>query len=317
MIEVSGNMPAAMVDMMKMVEQLSEEFRPRQLPQHPCQPDQERTRCTSAQCLLMSGPLSPACMQMLRDVAPMEPSPSPEPFIGGADFSVVVESSNGVLRETDIHFPRHSGGMSIPPEVLNMMNAVLPFDLGAIFEMPFQRQAKANIAQAEEEEAGGHPCEMEIFQCTAAGPLGRDELTDCLIANYEQLSSHCKCFVHHLVPEQKIQAHQSSSAPHVRAIPIGIEPVRTVEIDVIEIDLVRRPRHSFACILFMPLMLFATILLVRRCCIRFAKPKPEFAAVVLSKPATIKTATEPLVWVPPLTAPLVMVDVGKQALPTK
>jgi len=209
----------------------------------------------------------------------------------------------------------------IPPQILQMMSTVMPQGVAEMFGlMSRQGPPKTMATPPEPEEEESEPCTEEVAQCASMHRTSerdasfRDIITKCLIVNYEMLSPHCKCFVHHLAPSaQNMQVPQPAMAPPVRSIRIEAKPVDVLELEIVEY----RPRraHGMACILFMPLLFLAAILLVRRCCARCVK-KPEFAVVVPPEPTMIKnvkSSTAPLVWAAPLTTPLVTVQVGKAA----
>lgn len=287
-IEISpDSLPPVMLEIMSMMQGLTQQHRPQIAPRNPCDEDMRRTNCDCARCLTESvataGPLSPNCMRLLgpRDmpVFMLEPSPSPAPmFFADAEIDVSFEDDAGHEFAAEIITSR--GGA--PPELLRMIDALMPVGMReTIRQRPI------------EEPEPSHPCQSEIMHCP------QNDVTACLVANYALLSPRCQCFVHRFVPTEQLQAiSKPAPPPVVRVIGDGSvtsgSPLQYAI--VLETDHPHRP-HALACMLFAPLMLFATILLVRRCCIR-CRAAPQFVAVVPPESATTIKAIEPLVWDP-------------------
>ena len=93
-----------------------------------------------------------------------------------------------------------------------------------------------------------------------------------------------------------VQVMDSSAALKERMPAASAEPtLRTVQ-TILEPP-PPRPMAHVTCMLFMPLMMIALALLIRRCCLCCLERKPVFAAIVPPEQATINTV-QPLICVP-------------------
>lgn len=82
----------------------------------------------------------------------------------------------------------------------------------------------ADVAAARKATTSSHPCAEEIFSCRmATGSSATADIKQCLLANFEQLSANCKCFVHQVEGEKVERALPASAkaaaAPIVHSAP--------------------------------------------------------------------------------------------------
>lgn len=290
-VEISLGMPAAVMDMMSMMEGLAEQVESRRPPPaNPCLKDIEELQCSSASCLLANLPsLSPSCAMLLKG-RQADPSPLPVPAsisqLMGLPMGMMVEefiSSPGGFEVVE-SFPQ--GG--IPAEFGALLGA-LPVKFAQFFGDVREQPPPTRLPEASE-----HPCRAEVERCIAEVGEGSSALRSCLNTHMDDpgFSSHCKCFLR--------QTDSTRSAPEAPEAP----SMRVVAFTTADEFPPPPPhmRHAL-CMFFMPAFIVVFALFLRRCCLCLCSSKPQFAAVVPPEQATIKTV-EPLLCVAVKEVPL-------------
>lgn len=255
---------------------------------NPCEEDMVRLGCDCARCLTSKAALlSPACARLV--MAPV-PSPMPQPmkdpltFLGG--FAEHVEMGDQNNFEISIEVIEGDGVDEMSNPAFELMRALAPEFLNVM--MPEPRPTAPQVV------ASSHPCAAEVGQCVRdTGSTTRSVIESCLSSHYADLSPTCKCFMH------QMESSDSSSAIKQLEPPAAAVPAfRTVHTRGVVsapeyVELSVEPMQHVSCMLFMPLMVVAIALLVRRCC---CAPKPVFAAVV--PPEQAFNTVQPLLCVP-------------------
>lgn len=304
MLELSPISSDGLADIMNMVNQLTMSMpsAPMPMPRNPCAQDMERLGCASAPCLVANlARLSDQCARLV--VAP-SPSPvtvshpmmDPLALFGGLaeriemgrpemDVEISVEDADD---EWEVASSSFGGSIGFPPE-FNALLQTLPIEVATMFTdvaMPIARPRPPPPAAVH---ANAHPCAAEVAQCTKeTGSTGRSAIETCLLAHYDELNPSCKCFMHQVMDSSsalKARAPAATAAPALRTVPNIVEQPPT------------EPMAHVTCMLFMPLMVIAIALLIRRCCLCCFERKPVFAAIVPPEQATINTV-QPLICVP-------------------
>jgi len=305
-----GTMPSGLFSIMSMMEDMAKAIdadtrREQVAPlKNPCAQEQVALGCKSASCLKMNLPkLSPECAKLVGGhLATAEPSPSPMPKTMTSTIHMRMPMFDPFFGEDTFGRVMGGGFMNQPSDLMNLL-------LGGISRsMPATTMRQEVHFRPEPSPApkpSAHPCEKEVARCASEIPSSnRDAIQQCLIAHYEQLSSHCKCFLHQVLPAEDKKllpfGPPPMAEPAMRVVVgtdhnFGMVPFQTA-------DEFERLHHSHAgqhivCMLLIPLMMLAFALLVRRCCLACFATKPQFAAVVPPEPTTIKTV-EPLLAVP-------------------
>jgi len=322
--EMSPIATSELNDVLNMANQLMAEFEAKDTrvvkPQNPCEQDMERLECGSAKCLLASdvSQLSPPCALL---VTANKPSLESAPSRTITRFS----SDDGVVAETEvfeIHMPEDNE-VSILTTISDDNTGAIDFlrdmtlpppDLAGIFEAFLSNLVPDVRPSAPPAALGSHPCAAEMNQCIREGvSQDRTSMEQCLLVHYEDLSPTCKCFLHEIDDSSQTMAAVKQHTPPAAAAPV-VMTVPTV--DEVKIELVppHEPMRHISCMLFMPLMVVAIALLVRRCCLCCYQQKPIFAAVVPPEKATINTV-QPLLCVP--IAPPLKADEEPVQVPAK
>lgn len=307
-------------------------------PTNPCLEDMRRLRCTDSICLKRAADdLAPDCAAFLLGAPEASPAPEasdmrsllnelargPTPTravpsmpsrvaTGGSplgpsgfytmmssDSSGVVHRSSGTIGPMGMTM-RSTGPMATSGPMLEF-TSFLPPELrqllgGGIFEI----EEEEDGAEEEEEGPPMHPCAREIGACQrgAASPTGREALEHCLVEHFEQLSSECKCFVHHVVGSRpptaaaaiakppvlpavamaKATVAPSASKPVVVAVPLS----KPAHDGAIELMLVRgtpptvtelHPLHRLSCLFLFSAILLVSIMLGRACVLACFPPR--------------------------------------------
>lgn len=272
------------------------------LPKNPCAQEQLALGCKDASCLKKNlSTLSSACANLIvghgANAHHSEPSPSPTPQRAFGSL-LSFEPFEDVVRVT----PDFTSWASSPPT--DLMNLLLSNIAG---NMPtvFVRQAPRTAVPAPSPvpKPSGHPCENEVGQCAReSSSTSREAIEMCLIKHYDELSSNCKCFLHQVLPPEAKKLLPSGpppiTEPAMRVV-VGTGGGFAMPAPEMQYEWVHRGHvgQHVVCMLFMPLMILALALLIRRCCLACFAPKPQFAAVVPPEPTLIKTV-EPLLAVP-------------------
>lgn len=239
----------------------------RPAPAHPCEADQVRLGCRSADCLVAKQEeLSSECHQFLENMTPM-PSPAPAVRFDLEDW----HEWNG-------------GGMPMME-----ISTGMPAEFAPLLQMMFGMPPPP---KPEPPPPSTHPCDREVQLCTEeTHSTARPALQSCLVAHFDELSPSCKCLLHHLLGD-KLEGRPAPVSETV--IDVIVEPVPPPP-----------PRmHHAVCFLVSPLIFMCLAFLIARCCIRACITKPRFAAVVPPETVVIKTVpgvehhVEPLIAAP-------------------
>lgn len=299
-------------DLFSMVERLQQEQTQqlqqlqRRAPTHPCENDQMRFRClgssATVSCLKSHlKELSPTCTTYL--LASAEPEPSPSPMaVGTVMHSFTDENGQWHTEKTNMNSRE---GRKVAGEIEEMMGAFMPDLFRGLFNEPKRQPSRSSVPPAPRagKPNNAHPCEKEVNQCKAelGGNPAREQLQQCLVSHYAQLSSDCKCFLHQVMGgelEKQVPAAKSTAGPHMRTVATTGAPraVPVYEQEYVEYVAYapHKPSHKLTCALFMTLFVISVWLVLYRVCRCCCAPKPKFAAVV---PPTqpVKMSIEPLV----------------------
>uniref|UniRef100_A0A7S4B471 Uncharacterized protein n=3 Tax=Chrysotila carterae TaxID=13221 RepID=A0A7S4B471_CHRCT len=290
---------------------------------HPCEEDLRRLECDGASCLSQLGAsaLSPDCARLIFSEEPPRPTPQPmlvpmpspmpmpqmmrsplDLFSGLAqrfvnsrpEMEVEISVQDGEGNEWQLSGSPPFSASLLPPEISRIFSE-FPIGFAGLFAEPMRPQM---AMAAERASASDHPCAAEMERCRTDhdGTTDRLVIQQCLIEHLDDLSPQCSCFVHQMAPASELAQGRSAAAPVVHALPERVE--RVVRITPMGMDMPHEHHMQHAsCMLFMPLLVLAIALLVRRCLVLCFPSKPVFAAVVPPAASTINTV-EPLTCIP-------------------
>lgn len=187
---------------------------------NPCAEDQRRLSCSDSACLRRSAEtLAPACAALL--LGSPEPSAFPErrPPTG---FFTMLSSADGEVRRVSGPI---AGRLDGPDEMrMPALASIIPPDFLGLLGL---RQSLLEEEEEDEVEEGPaqHPCAREVSACIReTGNTRRDTIEACLVKHLAQLSSECKCFVHHVaehkLPPAAAQPRVPARAP--TAVPTAV-----------------------------------------------------------------------------------------------
>lgn len=281
-------------------------------PTNPCAQDLARLRCADSACLKRSADsLAPACAAFL--LGAPQPSPAPEPRVVGAVSSVraapeprpVNSGMSGYFSITrtgpDGRIERTSGPISMPLSSSAMMAPIMPFAPGLLRALgfdPFDEEA----VEEEEDDEPAHPCAREVPLCIReTHSEASAAITDCLIKHFEQLSSECKCFVHHMkqrtTAAPSAAAASSSSSPTVRTVAApGARASVVVTLASEEEGPSHRPYHRLSCLFFFTALFVVAFLLARACVLTLCGSSKQAVrrVVVVPPPEQKRVTTTPM-----------------------
>jgi len=318
MFEMSAIASSDLADILNMANKLMEGMEANTLravaPKNPCEQDMARLNCASAKCLAAKvTQLSPGCARLV-----IAPSPSPDPMmeriLDAGDLVEIFEI--GMPEAIEVSFTDVDGGELFNP-ALEFFRTLTP-ELAGMF-VPSSAKAPPTISSPQAVPSS-HPCAAEVSQCVReTGSKVRSVIERCLVAHYDELSTTCKCFVHETNDSPEALAALKQRMPPAAAAPtvMTVTPAMTrphwseEHFTVHQIAPGTEPMRHISCMLFMPLMVVAIALLVRRCCLFCCHQKPIFAAVVPPEQATINTV-QPLICVP-IAPPLKPEEMVKEA----
>lgn len=273
-----GMMPEPLSVMMSMMEELSAQTEVRRpMPRNPCAEDQQRLQCSSAACLMSNlASLSPQCAALLKG---RQAEPSPAPTMAYPHLEFFAE----IMQEPDFEMTVEASSPNALPAEFGALLDVLPAELAQFFAAPPMTPSPRAAPQPASDVAE-HPCKAEVERCISEEvDTSNAGIHACLEKHLDDpgFSSKCKCFLHQM--DSTSRKSRPSVGPSVRVVAVTDEyhphPMR----------------HAF-CMIFMPMLVITLAVMLRRCCLCFCTPKPQFAAVVPPEQATIKTV-EPLIFV--------------------
>lgn len=169
--------------------------------------------------------------------------------------------------------------------------------------------------EQEEEEVAQHPCAREVNACVReTGSDSRSAIEGCLVKHLTELSTECKCFVHHITNGIVNAAPAAVATPVAVARPVAIgtvtaRPGAEVEVVIADGRIAPHPVHSLTC-LFVFTGLFLLSFLVMRSLVTLLCCRGRARTVVVVPPeeARIKTVgTTPPMLISELTTKPVQV----------
>lgn len=291
--------------------QLKEQLNPRPTPKplaNPCAEDIARLHCADAACLMRSAEsLAPQCADML--LSKPEPSPAPMNVVrnsmhsssapSSGYFTVMTSGSDGRVERISGSLPSFSTRSVRVPDVammpgLGSMLSMLPPELASMVSSSMTLEAEEE--QEEEEEVAQHPCAREVNACVReTGCDSRSAIEGCLVKHFTELSTECKCFVHHITNGRVNAAPAAVATPVAVARPVAIgtvtaRPDAEVEVVIADGGIAPHPVHSLTC-LFVFTGLFLLSFLVMRSLVTLLCCRGRARTVVVVPPeeARIKT----------------------------
>lgn len=261
-------------------------------------------------------------------------APRPVPLARSASpvgfFSVTTSDGDGHVREVHSEVDLSARGASLLPPgleellpipMLSILGQAMPMPSAAADEHPRVAVAPSSsssgpmammmsLLRAAEEDADlelvvdaaprpappQHPCAAYIPACAReAHSNARADIEACLVRHLDQLSSECKCFVHHTVPAaaqpQQAAAADAQSSPTVAVV---AESGAADSGAATEGDEMRHahPLHRLSCLFVFSAVFLTTMMLVRACvlaCVGKGGAAPRRVIVVPPEaPAPIK-----------------------------
>jgi len=319
--------PAVMLNgggLSQLVAQLERQIAPpvKKAPMNPCAEDMHRFQCADSACLKMHAEdLNPTCAAFLLGDSEPEPSPALEELLieGPGAFlermrqqmpgmpmalarptspqPVAVSSSNSagfytiMTSDSDGHVYRSSGNLRGGDELMRT-SALAPFFppelLDQIFGGLILEQDVADDGM-ELEPPSTHPCARELAKCEheKSAPCG-DVLEAWLVEHFAELSSECRCAVHHLSGFRPTSANAAvMPAATAKVATATAEDIIIVEGPEEEMH----PLHRVSCLFFFLASMVVSIMLARSCVLLCCGPSARATRrVVLVPPeaATIK-----------------------------
>jgi len=276
---------------------------------NPCAEDMKRLQCTDAACLKRSAEsLAPACADML--LSKVEPSPAPMHRTRSSGYFSLMSSGPGGIERISGPLPSFSVRSVRVPNVANMPGfgsvlEMLPPELASIVSASMIEEEEMKEEQDHEPQ---HPCAREVNACVReTGSESRSAVEGCLVKHFTELSTECKCFVHHItngrVDAAPAAAVSGMARATARPVVIGTVTTRPVAVDEVIIadrgmsSKIDHPAHRLTC-LFVFTGLFLLTFLVLRSLITLLCCRGRVRTVVVVPPeeARIKTVgtTPPL-----------------------
>jgi len=305
--------------------------RPAPKPLNPCSADIRRLQCTDAACLKRSAEtLEPQCAAFLLGM--VEPSPAPAPVVRQAVhrsapqtsgyFTVMSSGSDGHVQR--ISGPVDMGRATHIPDAIMMpglgsMLSMLPPELASMVQSTMALGEELEEQEEEEEaEAPQHPCAREVNACVReTGCNSRSAIEGCLVKHFTQLSTECKCFVHHITngrvsaPTPAAAVSAPRLAPH--AVPVIIATVASASHEPVQEVIIAdvtapHPVHRLSCLFVFTGLFLLSFFVVRAiitllCC----RGRARTIVVVPPEEARIKAVGAPPLLVSELTTKPVQV----------
>jgi len=294
-------------------------------PVNPCLEDMRRLKCADSACLKRAAEdLAPTCAAFLLG-API-PSPAPEardissvmaelsrgptPTVMRTPtsdptgfFSVMTTDSNGEVHRASGPIGGGRGGMMTPmmPSTLSSFFPPELFELlrGGGLEIEMEEEEEETL---DNEDPPTHPCAREIGACTReTGSSAREGLEQCLVRHFTQLSTECKCFVHHVVgskpPTVAAAVAAPPAIPHVVVVGKPLPAHGSVTVGVVRASQAElHPLHRLSCLFLFSAILLVSIMLGRACVLAcFPSRREQRRRVVLVPPehAVIRAVGHP------------------------